>query len=321
LPSLVDDVSADSTFTDLEPITGEIAVVADEPSSVELSSTDLEDEMSADATGEIDAVDILDVASALRTSRLPALSLDTSRLPVVTPRMPSVAPVAPRPSYPSSSAMIAARQPSSIAPFALDVTGPMRPSFPSSPTSTLQIARAAGLPGVSPRVVMVAASVLGMCVFAAVAGAALGYSRPTRTASSGGAAPAEGPRVAVLEPAREAVTLPLVTAASKDPAAPGEASDEAVVASTTPAQAPRAPVVHTSPAPHPARSNVVASSTGSGNLGTIRVSAPLSGILVDGTPHKVNGGAVVVSCGRHMVKAPGQSARLVIVPCGGRATF
>jgi hypothetical protein len=310
LPSLIDDVSADSTFTDLEPITGEIAAVAD--SSIELSSTDLEDELSADETGEIEPADILEVASALRTSRLPALSLRTSRLPVPTPRMPSVAPAAPRPSYPSSSSM-AARAPSSIAPFALDVSAPMRPSFPSSPTSTLQIARAAGLPGHSPRVVMVAASVLGMCLFAAVAGAALGYSRPTPVTASG--APVAAPRVAEVETAHEVVALPMETASAKDPSAPGEPSEEVPV----PAPAPRVPV-RANVAPHPPV-RAVAPAPAAGNTGTIRVSAPLSGVLVDGTPHKVVGGGVVVACGRHMVKAPGQSARLVIVPCGGRATF
>lgn len=315
LPSLIDDVSADSTLTDLEPITGEIAAAGD--SSIELSSTDLEDELAPDATGEIDAVDILEVASALRTSRLPALSLHTSPLPVLTPRMPSVAPVAARPSHPSSSSM-PAQGPSSIAPFALDVSAPMRPSFPSSPTSTLQIARAAGLPRTSPRVVMAAASVAGMCIVAAALGAVLGYSRPTASASG---APVAAPRVAVVEAPRQVVALPAEMAMSKDPVASGEPDEDPPVAPAPVAPAPLAPAsVRTNAPPRPARA-VAAPAPASGSTGTIRVSQPLSGVLVDGTPHRVVGGAVVVACGRHMVKAPGQSARLVIVPCGGRATF
>jgi hypothetical protein len=285
LPSLLDDVSdvdspsemlaADRTLTDAEPI------AAGEPSSVELSATDLLDDDddladatgAADATGEIEAADILEVASALRTSRLPVLSAASA--PLTTTRMPSFA------------AMPSGHHPSSIAPLAFDVT-PTRPSFQSlpswvpTPTSTQQIARMAGIPERSPRFVMAAASVLGMCVFAAVAGAVLGYSRPNHDATAAGnpAAVHGAPRVAVVSGAHEEITPPPRTST---PAAPTAAS--------------------------------------SSSTGTIRTSPSISGVLVDGAPHKVNGGAVTVACGRHMVKAPGHPARLVIVPCGGHASL
>jgi BRCT domain type II-containing protein len=116
-------------------------------------------------------------------------------------------------------------------------------------------------------------------------------------------------------------------AASKDMSSPGETASDAVDSrepaafpEATPAPAHGRAPVHTGVVPHPARSTT-ASPVGAGNTGTLRVSTALGGILIDGTPHKVNGGSVVVACGRHMVKAPGQSARVVMVPCGGRATF
>jgi len=47
----------------------------------------------------------------------------------------------------------------------------------------------------------------------------------------------------------------------------------------------------------------------------------VSGVLIDGVPHRAGGGGLVVTCGRHTVKAPGHPSRLVIIPCGGSAAL
>lgn len=379
-PSEIDSPSemlaADRTLTDLEPIPAE-APSSVELSATDLLEDDdaLEDEHEddllatdesvafratepalADATGEIDAADILEVASALRTSRLPALSvasappvasaLPVPSAPLPTTRMPSSAafPVATR--MPSSAAMSAAHHPSSIAPLALEVR-PSRPTYPSlpswvpTPTSTQQIARMAGIPGRSPRFVMIAASVLGMCLFAAVGGAVLGYSRPHHDASESRTPVAlhGAPRVAVVAGAREQVTEPPLTATAKDRSASGEAAPAEAAPPTAPVatvatvatvstteapatralEAPRAPARGGFSAPR--ASAPAAGSSSSSSSGVLRVSPSVSGVLVDGAPHKVSGGALTVSCGRHMVKAPGHAARLVIVPCGGHTSL
>jgi hypothetical protein len=44
-------------------------------------------------------------------------------------------------------------------------------------------------------------------------------------------------------------------------------------------------------------------------------------VLVDGHPHRVRGGSVVVKCGRRVIKAPNSSPRAVIVPCGGSTSI
>jgi hypothetical protein len=236
---------------------------------------------------------------------------------------------------PSFAAMPSGHHPSSIAPLAFDVT-PTRPSFQSlpswvpTPTSTQQIARMAGIPERSPRFVMAAASVLGMCVFAAVAGAVLGYSRPNHDATAAGnpAAVHGAPRVAVVSGAHGEITQPPLTAPSKDPTARGELEpSEASTPASVEAPVPRPAAARGQgrggfSAPPPRTSTPAApAAASSSSTGTIRISPSISGVLVDGAPHKVNGGAVTVACGRHMVKAPGHPARLVIVPCGGHASL
>jgi hypothetical protein len=53
--------------------------------------------------------------------------------------------------------------------------------------------------------------------------------------------------------------------------------------------------------------------------GVIRVGPSVRGMLVDGAPTRVTGGAVVVSCGPHRTKTGIAPSRSVDVPCGGSA--
>ncbi len=145
----------------------------------ERTATDLEP-LGANATGEIDAIDILEVSD----------------------------PAAPQP------------QASSIGPMALDVP-PARVSLASLPScippppSTLQLARAAGVPTLSARFVVIATSVVGMCLIAGGVGAVIGYSRISREPTVNGEPAVHAPRVAVVLGAREEITESPRTAPAK----------------------------------------------------------------------------------------------------------
>jgi hypothetical protein len=354
------------------------------------------DAFTPDATGEIEALDILEVVEVLRTSRIPVAPvsqpvslaphapphsrasevLETSRLPAVM--------IAPRPSVPSMplAAMAPSGQhPSSIAPLALDVSPPPpRGSYASDPAygsathaawrtpmppelreSTLQIARAAGIPSRASRIVVFTASVGGMCLVAGVLGVMLGYSHgPARSAqpmslaapgpvTPGGGAVAAGaaPRVAVVTSAHEEITEGPILVPAKDaasiaadpldelavkpapvapPVAPAPVSAPVSAPAPAPAlrslsAAPVAPVVRATPPSTRSSSSTSSSSTSNSSTGVLRLPASVSGVLIDGVPHKAGGGGLVVSCGRHTVKAPGHPSRLVIVPCGGSAAL
>ena len=129
-------------------------------------------------------------AEVLETSRLPAV--------MIAGQQPSV------PSMPAAPAAHAPHgyHPSSIAPLALDVTPAPRPSYASASwhprmavdprESTVEIARAAGIPSRASRVVVFTASVAGMCLVAGILGVMIGYShgpaskaQPTSLAAPG----------------------------------------------------------------------------------------------------------------------------------------
>ena len=318
--------------------------------------------------------------------------LETSRLPAVMIARPSVphapVPIVPVPIGPVAIASVphapGGYDPSSIAPLALDVTSPPRGSYASDPSygsathaawrtpmppdlreSTLQIARAAGIPSRASRIVVFTASVAGMCLVAGILGVMLGYSHaPARSAqpmslaapgpvaggpgaagsvAAGAAAPA--PRVAVVTGAHEEITEGPILVPAKDAASIADPLDELavkpapmatpVVAAPAPAAAPAAaprnvsaapaaPVARAMASPGARSSSSSASSSSSTNnsgTGVLRLPASVSGVLIDGVPHKAGGGGLVVPCGRHTVKAPGHPSRFVIVPCGGSAAL
>jgi hypothetical protein len=348
LASLLDDSSAD---------------VTSQLPAAERTVTDL-DAFPSDGTGEIDALDILDVVEVLRTPPSTAAShvatappssraaevLETSRLPavIIAPRTPSLT------LLPSSSISMAhapsGHHPSSLAPLALDLTPPPRAPYASAswrtPTppdlreSTLQIARAAGIPSRASRIVVFTASVAGMCLVAGILGVMLGYShgpardaQPTSLAAPGPVVGPVAPRIAVVVAAHEEITEGPILVPAKDAASISEAADDSVatpvaapaptpvaVSAPPPRSAPAAPASR--PAAPVSRSSSSSGSTSSGSsTGVLRLPATVSGVLIDGVPHKAGGGGLVVPCGRHTVKAPGHPSRLVIVPCGGSASL
>jgi hypothetical protein len=188
------------------------------------------------------------------------------------------------------------------------------------------MARAAGIPKLPPRLVVAATSVLGLCLVAALGGAVLGYTRPVAAGSAAGASPSVGqvPRTTVLEPARALVTDPPDTAPGKeasstDGAPDPEGAPEASNATASPAPVPTVHAAAARAAAAPARPSGPAHARAA--TGVVHVPGSAAGVLVDGAPHKVSGGSVTVACGKHLVKVPGHSARSVVVPCGGAATF
>jgi hypothetical protein len=256
------------------------------------------------------------------------------------------------------------------------------PMPPDLRESTLQIARAAGIPSRASRIVVFTASVAGLCLVAGILGVMLGYSHaPARSAqprslaapgpvTGGGGAMAAGgqgaaggggsvalggqgaaattspaPRVAVVTGAREEITEGPILVPAKDAASVADPLDElavkpapvatSVVVAPAPAvvaapaaaarsvpAAPAAPVARATASPG-ARSSSSSGASNASNSGTgvLRLPASVSGVLIDGVPHKAGGGGLVVPCGRHTVKAPGHPSRLVIVPCGGSAAL
>jgi hypothetical protein len=144
--------------------------------------------------------------------------------------------------------------------------------------------------------------------------AALGLSSHS-SASSDDAMPAKVARPMVIEAANEGTILKPLSAsekaggASDSPASHAAASIHAAASSASTGES--APPATAAAAPAPAQKR----------SGVIRVSPLLRGVLVDGAPHAVHGGAVVVTCGRHTVKAPGGSSHAVDVPCGGSTSI
>jgi hypothetical protein len=51
-------------------------------------------------------------------------------------------------------------------------------------------------------------------------------------------------------------------------------------------------------------------------VGVLRVSSSVHGLLVDGTPERVTGGSLILACGDHRIRPPHSTARVVRVPCG-----
>ncbi|MEO8798866.1 MAG: hypothetical protein ABI551_13340 [Polyangiaceae bacterium] len=61
--------------------------------------------------------------------------------------------------------------------------------------------------------------------------------------------------------------------------------------------------------------------SGAGKLGILRFAHATNGVLVDGAPHKVSGGALFVTCGAHRVRVPHGASHTVNVPCGRTVTL
>jgi hypothetical protein len=132
------------------------------------------------------------------------------------------------------------------------------------------------------------------------------------------------PRIPRLEAATGLETRPPMLCANKAPRS--TAISEVVALEPEPVRVfttsmlpsgppPSAPAIQQpSQPPQPARNPVTGVTTG-----FLRMPASVSGVLVDGSPHRVAGGALQVSCGWHKIKTPQHPTRPVNVPCGGTA--
>ncbi len=219
--------------------------------------------------------------------------------PVPPPRSPS--------RHPSHHASQPSYHPSSISPLALDIAEP--PPI----ESTMQIRRAAGIPDRARPELAIAAGIAAWAVMAASVALVLGGTfvgiRRHSAAKATAAAALSAPRapVAVAEPNIPPVPEEKVAVAEK-PATPGPA------AAPAPISLPSTPSVRRA-APPPRVSGKPAGVAGA-QTGVLRVPAGVRGVLVDGAPHKVDGGALFLPCGKHMIKAPGQASRSVDIVCG-----
>jgi len=128
---------------------------------------------------------------------------------------------------------------------------------------------------------------------------ALPSAPPVRGTS--GSSPASSP---VAQAALSARTSPAGAPRSRRPLAPAQppASSEPVPPPVAAAPPP--------PAPRPAAPPTT---------GTIEVPGSLMTVMVDGDYKRVQGGRIVVTCGRHRVNA-GRGTQMVDVPCGGVAS-
>jgi hypothetical protein len=118
----------------------------------------------------------------------------------------------------------------------------------------------------------------------------------------------EGSILKPMDASEKAPGLRLRARAADDADADTEAADSTTSSSSS-ARASDAPA-----AARPRSAPVV-------RTGVIHVSPLLRGVLVDGRPHRVHGGSVVVQCGRRVIKAPNSSPHAVVVPCGGSTSI
>lgn len=242
-------------------------------------------------------------------------------------------------------------RPSSIAPFAVDIGreaigDPIPARRPSLIVeSTAELVRAAGVP--SRTTWQTVAGIAGAISLSIVALGLVGYNATHRVKTRTATVVVDQTdlaRMPSLEEKRAAAIPPppaLADVASSPAtvAAPAEATNvetqvtlvpEPIAATFVPAPPPQKRVAPAIARPaQPASQPVTASAPRSkpapkGNAtpqatGTLRV--PTSAVLVDGAPKKVVSGAVTVTCGRHVVKAPMRGTKTIDVPCGGTASF
>lgn len=265
----------------------------------------------ADRTSEVDALDILSVDASLadpdRTGEVDALDivsveaieLPTSRMPTLKapPRIvlvDSVAPVALR-----------ANEPTQIIRRERFWTTERRSALVTSTRSVLATKRA--------RSVMMLAAALGAWAFFASFAIVGGYGAVKILRASR----AEAAPVALALPSSADVpALPTDTTRSSDsevaPLLYSETDNTAAASDAVPSTPLRASTTH---------SDEIFRRPSKTQVGVLRLPASVSGVLVDGSPQRVSGGALILACGDHRIRPPHSSARVVRVPCGKTVTL
>ncbi len=244
---------------------------------------------------------------------------------------------------------------SSIAPFAVDMT-PVPARRPSLIVeSTAELARAAGMP--SHARWQTIAGIAGAIALSTIALGLVGYgvTHRVKTRTATVVVDSSEARRPSLEQQRAAAIPPPSTVAddqgNQAPKADGAKADtsnadalkpnetqvtltpEPIAATFVPAPPPRRvgaaiakPVAQptvkaAAPASQPSQPSPATAKSAATPQGTGTLRVPTSAVLIDGAPKKVVNGAVTVSCGKHVVKAPMRGSKTIDVPCGGTASF
>ncbi|MEO6573043.1 MAG: hypothetical protein ABIP89_04335 [Polyangiaceae bacterium] len=246
----------------------------------------------------------------------PVETIDTLPIlvPTFRPPQPSFAPLPPPRSpsrHPSPPSHYPSRHPSSISPLALDI------GLEAAPIeSTVHVRRPSKIPGRARPELAIVAGIAAWTVMAASVALVLGGTflgiRHHAASKASAAAVLASPRAPVVEVAPEVPAPPPVEQAApvavvEKPAAPAPVP----IALPQPRHAATPPRTPTKPA-----AGIVGAQTG-----VLRVPGGVKGVLVDGAPHKVEGGALFLPCGKHSIKAPGHPARSVDIVCGKTVTL
>ena len=161
--------------------------------------------------------------------------------------------------------------------------------------STVQVRMAAGIPAPGSTLKLLAA--LGVCATVGALILAVFLTRTPKTNEP----PHEDFRTG---PSGPATSAPF-------PAVPPAIEDE---------PEPPPPVAVPAAKPSPSRPKTIvkpeAGRTSSDKIGVLRLPLSVTGVLVDGTPRKVIGGALYLACGPHRIKTPAHASRTIDVPCG-----
>jgi hypothetical protein len=239
---------------------------------------------SVDKTAEVEGADILSVGFHAAGG--------TQKIEPVVPARSTVPP--PRSLRPPAAFDMPFLPPADADPFGPPSSprgGP--PAMRAPAESTVQVRMAAGIPAPGSTTKLLVA--LGVC---GVVGALILGVFLMRTPKAADA-PHEDLRAGPSGPATNAPFPPVAPAV--EPTLPDAVT--APVAKPLPARP--ATVVKSAPA-----------RTSSDKIGVLRVPLSVTGVLVDGTPHKVIGGALYLACGTHKIKTPAHASRTIEVPCG-----
>lgn len=216
----------------------------------------------------------------------PPANVDPSdlRVPTFRPRQAAFGPLpppVPPPRFPSRNPSL---HPSSMSPLALDI-GAEAEAARVEPTT--EVAPGAKIPRrARPELAIVAGvaawTVMAASVFLVLAGTYIGVKQHSAAKANAAHAQVAATPPPVVEVARPPVFAPQEKIVQPVPVVKGPAGAQ---------------------------------------TGVLRVPTSMKNIFVDGAPRKVEGGALFLSCGKHLIKAPGRPPRTVEIPCGKTVLF
>lgn len=310
----------------------------------ELDADDLDEEQRVNATMPFRRIEVVETprSASLPTSAYGSLAPSPTR---ASTQLPTVMIHEAKPT----------NRPASIAPIAIDIP----PRSPADATLKLPPVRVAPPKSNTAVVATIVVSSLALCAAAIIGLVSLGGSSDDATTAARSsttttvaakpreakqsairsaiietpettpqkAAPPPGERDANGTPVFSASSLPsaptdvMPSSASPTPARVASTPAPATRPASSPAARPaKAPAVAPPPAAEPAPAPVAAAPAPRPTTGTIQVPGGLMTVMVDSDYRRVQGGTIVVSCGRHRVNA-GRGTQSVDVPCGGSVSM